>query len=546
VGAHAFAQNVPVGDPVEDYVRVLQILGKANPGGMLIRPTLADRIVMPTSTHPWAGRMTEGTQRAIGPVTVGIADPEMRAYENSDHPIYRNDGLVWQGKGAALFARIGGWARLGPLSVTFRPEVAWSENRSFAMLPPASTALSAFSDPWYGRALDRPQRFGDGAYHQWSLGQSAVRLDWRGLAVAATTENAWWGPGIENAILLSSQAPGFPRVFVGTGRPVDIGIGRVEAQWFWGGLRESQFFDATATNDVKYVTAVAFDLELDAMPGLYLGGARLYYQDWPSGGLTGDDLLVVFQGVTKQSQETPDNPGGNDARDQLLSLFARWVLPSSGVEAYVEWSRNDHAQDWRDFILQPQHSAAYVAGFQKAWVLSGGSILRWQGEVANLERSTTFLERSEGTFYTHSLAVGGFTQDGQGVGAAVGPGGDGQYVGLDWFTRWGRIGGFLRRDVHDNDTYWRLVQQGAFGEAIRRNDVELTVGAHGLGPVPVAESTSPRNDVELAVGARGAVFLGPVDLSGAIAVGRELNRYYVARNDVTNVHGELAVRWRIR
>ena len=76
-------------------------------------------------------------------------------------------------------------------------------------------------------------------------------------------------------------------------------------------------------------------------PGLYLGASRLFYRYTPQGGLSFGEYLLVFQGPTKRSQTTPTNPLGDDVRDQMFSLFARWLFPESGFEAYVEWAKND-------------------------------------------------------------------------------------------------------------------------------------------------------------------------------------------------------------
>jgi len=513
------AQDVVVGDAIEDYARVLQLLGRARPGPMLLRPLATPQMLrMDSAGHPWAGRLEARVGR-VGAIRYGVGDLETRAYVNSAHPVVANDGLVWQGKGTSLYVTAGGWARVGPVTATFRPEFAYAGNAAFATLPVADTGLSPFADAWYGAALDRPQRFGAGGYDQWSLGQSSIRVDARGFAAGVTTANAWWGPGQRQAILLSNSAPGFPRVFLGTGRPVDIGIGRIEFTWFWGGLRESGFFDQSDSNDTKYVTALAFDLEVDPVPGLYVGGARLFYLDWPSRGIRAGDLFLPLQGITKSSQVTPENPSGNDNRDQLLSLFARWVFPASGFEVYGEWARNDHAGTLRDFVLQPEHSQGYTFGLQKAWAFDGRSILRARAELIHLEQSKTLLARATPTYYVHSIVSGGFTNRGQVVGAAIGPGGDGQFVGVDWFHRRGSVGGFVRRDVHDNDTYYRLVRSNAIP---------------GFPPI---------NDVELTVGGQARLFLGAVALSATLAVGREWNRDYQERNDQTNLHAELGVHW---
>jgi hypothetical protein len=516
----AAAQSLPVGDVLEDYVRFLQLTGDVPLSSFAVRPGVP-AAWLNDSTGPWTGwRYWSGTGR-VGPVEYGIAPLEVQGFTNSDHPVSRNDGLLWQGKGVSALASAGGFVRVGPLRVTFRPQLAYAQNLAFPLLPPANTTLSPLSDPWYGRALDRPQRFGSTAFWDASLGQSTAEIEYRGFTAGVGTENMWWGPGIANGIVMSNSAPGFPHAFVGTTRPVKVGIGSLEFRWMWGRLHESAYYDTDPANDTRYVTGLVAAFQPKPIPGLFVGGSRLFYRLTPPGGMPFSEYLLVFQGLFKASQETPDNPSGNDLRDQLVSLFARWVFPASALEIYGEWARNDHAQNLRDFVLQPEHATGYTTGLQKAFPAWVETRLKVAAEFTHLERAKTLLDRPTPTFYVHTRVTHGYTHLGQLVGAAVGPGGDQQSLSGDLYAPWGGVGLFLIRQVHDNDTYYRLRASGAI-DGIRRNDVEVSVGA------------------------RGRLLLGGLEVSGALEWGRELNRYYVAGNDVTNLHAELGARWRMR
>ena len=514
-------QRVPVGDPLEDYIRLLQVAGRADLAPLSIRPLSRDRVLRSIDaeqTHPWQNRYSTARDEPQG-VWYRFPDPKARAYWNSDHPVMRADGAVWQGKGGTLQLAAGATLGYGPVTASFYPSFIVTQNREFEIVDvPSGFNISPFGDPWYGGAIDRPQRFGADGYSTFDLGQSSVRLDYGVLALGGGTENLWWGPAVRNGIVMSNSAPGFPHAFLGTSGPANIAIGKVQAQWIWGRLAESDYFDDDPDNDGRYVTGLVFDFEPAPIPGLYLGGSRLFYQLLPPGGLDFSDLFLVFQGVTKDSQSTPQNPTGNDERDQLISLFGRWVFPESGFEAYVEWARNDHARDLRDFVLQPAHSQAYTVGFQKVFELASPKLLRVHGEATHLELSKTLLDRPNPTYYVHGIVRQGYTHRGQVVGASIGPGGNSQYLGIDLFANWGKVGGFFLREDHDLDAYYRLRQQGALG--VRQNDVEMTLG----------------------VTAR--VFFPAVDLSGTLAWGRELNRYFVSRNDVTNLHLDVGLRWR--
>lgn len=522
----AEAQRVSVGGLLDDYVRLLQLAGVAAPSPLLIRPIPADIQIHPDSSHPWSS-VDRFFRKASGTVvTHGFFDPEIRNYWNSAYPRGQNDGAVWQGRGFTTQVTAGGYVKYGPLTATFRPSLIYNENRDFKLAVAADPARSVYAyafqpvggpDP----AIDLPQQFGPDAFTTFDWGETSVRLDWRGLTAGVSNEPMWWGPGIQNGIVLSNNAPGFLHGFLGTRRPVNIGIGKIEVDLVWGRLSESGYFDTVDTNDTRFFTGIVFDFEPKPLPGLYLGASRVFMQDIPEGGLPFSDYFLVFQGVTKDSQATPDNPSGNDERDQLISVFARWLLPESGFEAYVEFSRNDHNADVRDFLLEPGHSEGYTLGFQKALTLSDNRYVRLLGELTHLERSKTLLGRPTPVYYIHGIVRQGYTQRGQVLGAGVGPGGNSQYFRGDLFSGWGRAGFSFLRHVRDNDAFFEVVDLTQ-NRPFMQHHVEFTLAVDGM------------------------VFLGDLALSGSLGYSKDLNRYYIRDNDVTNVHVRFGLRWLLR
>jgi hypothetical protein len=521
------AQNLRVGDPVEDYLRVLQVAGVAAPDPFVVRPLSAERAVgaIGNAPHPWRGRIEAGLGANDSGLVAGLLSPQAAVWWNSTYPWGQNDGVVWQGRGAILSAAAGAYARWGMLRAVLRPVAVWNQNRAFPLVASLDAVRGEYTNPWHDLdhqlRIDQPQRFGDSAFSRLDLGESALWLDWHGVAAGMSQETMWWGPGMDNAIVLSNNAPGIPHGFLGTSRPVDVGIGRLSAHWIWGRLRESEYFDDNDTNDVRYVTGIVGAWEPSFLPGLTIGGTRAYMQYIPEDGLSFRDYVVVFQGLTKKSVAGPSQPGGDDARDQLLSLFLRWALPAAGFEVYGEWARNDHSADMRDFLLEPEHSQGYTLGFQKVMGgADGGRLVRLRAEATRLERSKTLLLRETPPYYTHHIVRQGYTHRGQVLGAGIGTGSNSQVLALDVFTGWGRVGGFLRRQVHDNDAYYEL-----------------------YGPV----DNFGYHDVDFALGATGLVFVGPVTAWGSLAFVRELNRNFNlghdGRNDVSNLHAELTLRW---
>ena len=84
----------------------------------------------------------------------------------------------------------------------------------FPLLANGQSGDAAFGDGLYATVVDRPQRFGDGAYARVDAGQSQVRLDLLGAAVGFSNAHEWWGPAQRYPFLLGTNAAGFPHVFV--------------------------------------------------------------------------------------------------------------------------------------------------------------------------------------------------------------------------------------------------------------------------------------------------------------------------------------------
>ena len=114
--------------------------------------------------------------------------------------------------------------------------------------------------------------------------------------------------------------------------------------------------------------------------GLELGAARFFHQAWPEDGLSLNDFTKQFESILKSSLgESPDN--------QIASVFARWAFPRSGFEIYAEYGREDHNWDFRDLILEPDHSGGYMLGITKILRSSPESFYAIRAETMNLQVS---------------------------------------------------------------------------------------------------------------------------------------------------------------
>jgi capsule assembly protein Wzi len=515
----AEAQTLPVGDPAETYLRIMQLVGRAELGSFTVRPLSREstRSAVGPAPHPWSDWLRLDPTGSNGDVAWTVGDTRLRSWLNTAYPRGQNDGAVWQGKGMTTALETTASLEWGGLSVTLNPMLLHNQNSAFELAPVTVGGLPEYAYPW--RRMDYPQRFGPEAFWTFDLGQSQVAFDWRGGRVSFGNENLQWGPGIRNAIVMGANAPGFLHASLSTNRPVDIGIGTLEGQWIWGGLGQSDWFDPALAATDRYMTGLVLTYSPSFLPGLSVGGTRVFQELVPDGGLDAAEYLLVLQGLVKSSQASVGNPRGEDERDQLLSLFARWVFPNSGFETYVEWSRNDHAASLEDFILEPEHSQGYTLGLQKATAFSGERALVLRAELTHLEAPPTFQLRPRGTYYEHSIVTQGYTNKGQLLGAGVGPGGNGQMVGFDWYDVWGKATVFAQRQVIDNDAFWVWAEQ---------------TGA-----------SFDKHDVALDFGATATWFVGDFDVGGGLMFTREWNRYFFGPK-INNVNLNLTARWRPR
>jgi len=422
--------EVFAGGEFENYLRYLQTLSivPLYPwGARAFSPAELDALVPRDTSHPWAGRYDLAARPRFAWVS-----PAVNARINTTFPFGYNDGPVWAGRGVTLDVQGGLEVRRGVLSLTVAPLAFVTQNGRFPVMPNGEAGKLAYADGTLSHQIDRPQRFGDGAYARLDPGQSALRLDWRKLAVGVTTANQYWGPATEFPIMLGNNAPGFPQAFAGTARPVDLWLLRVHGRLIWGRLAQSAFAAETAAAGVRYATGIVLDFTSRWVPGLELGITRFSHRPWPAGGPSLDDLLHILR--AGQGTDTVNLASDN----QLATAFFRWVLPRSGFEVYAEYGRDDYNATFRDFLLEPDHIGGYTIGFRKVMRRSGGRLLAVRAEVQNLQFSRLAEGRGWAPFYTHTGVSQGHTQLGQVLGSEAGSGGAGSVVAVESYSRNGR------------------------------------------------------------------------------------------------------------
>jgi len=465
VSAPLAAQGIGVQDPMQRYLRMMQLAGAAEPTSMTVLPLASADPARADSalSGPWRSGPAVDRLRAWSRASVSW-DLEARGFYNSSQPSRTNDGSVWQGRGLTVAIEGGGSVQWRALSITVRPSVRWHANDAFAIASHDLPGQSEWSYPW--RPIDLPQRFGPEPFWAADLGQSELRLETGPITFGLSSRDAWWGPGQKNGIVLGNAAGGVPRAFIGSSRPVDAAFANVEWRWMFGRLSRSDWFTSKTADPGRYLTGAIVTLSPEAVSGLHLGASLVSYGRPSRGGISLDDYLSLLV------------PTDTSTADQLGSVFFRWVLPRSGFEVYAEWARNDRSVDVEDFLLEPQHGQGYTLGLEKLFDWGPERRVSVLAELTHLEAEGTSRLRDNPTFYAHSVALEGYTHRGQLLGAVVGPGGSQQHLGATVYSARGRAELWVRRAVRDNDAFYEWADTTSFdGCLFCQHDVSFEAGA---------------------------------------------------------------------
>ncbi len=465
-------QTIPVGAPgTDDWLRSLQLMGKIDPDQSLTaRPFFTSSAFTPDSLFfltdkPDAENTRYKNRHQFGKNGVVELLPVtwLQQY-NSHHPYGWNNAGMIAAKGYQTMLSAGVYASMGPVSVQIRPEFVYAANPNFE----------------YNADYGSPT---SGNYHHFFPGQSSVRINVGAISAGISTESLWWGPGIHNSLVMSNNAPGFPHLTFNSTRPVKTPVGSFEWQLVGGKLQDAKNLlyenyymkpDASLIylapepidHDWRYFNGLVLTYHPKWTPGLFLGLTRafhVYHNDLKLNGSFLDKYLPVFSAFQKDQTTSEDQK----RRDQVTSLFARWVLAKEQIEIYGEYGWNDHSYNMDDFWGSPTHSASYLAGIRKLFPLRENQWLDFNFELTQMQQSPDYLVRDAGNWYWHYQLLQGYTNNNQIIGAGVGSGNNVQTITATWINGWKKLGVVLER-LENNPQYhavkWTDLSLGFTGQ----------------------------------------------------------------------------------
>jgi hypothetical protein len=343
-----------------------------------------------------------------------------------------NYGPAWQGRGINTTYSAGIAGRIGRLQYVFNPYLVYNQNRAYRYSP------DTLNTPPYQYAfsndIDYVMRYGDNSRIFMHPGQSAIELGLEHVTFTLSTMNFRWGPSVYNPTLMSTNAPGFPHLRIGTTKPVSTLIGDLEANAFWGLLRPSGYQASGSTRDAtRYFSAISLGYEPSFFPGFRIGFNRASYTRlnylenfWRDGfvafaGFSNPDPTVEFGSVLV-----------NDTYDHIASLSFQYRAQDSPLTFYLDFIRGDYATSLIDLLRQPEHNSGYVMGMFQVFPIDNRNHIRLIFEYVNLAAWETANIRDSGSLYVHYINTEGYTNYGQVMGAGVGPGSSAYNVQLTW------------------------------------------------------------------------------------------------------------------
>jgi len=396
---------------------------------------------------------------------------------NSHHPYNRNNGSMIPNRGYQHIISAGIYAEIGPLSIQLKPEHLYSENKDFEGFGEGPNGH--YPVIWAKRyklwnKIDMPERFGEKSISKTLIGQSSIRLNFKDLSLGISNENIWWGPSIRNSIMMSNHASGFKHITFNTTKPLKTKIGNFEWQLISGRLESSGYLPANSdfqyagtniyvpkinqegrTDDWRYLQGYSITYSPKWVSGLSLGFIRWvqaysalfegkYW--WMEGNPT---WFPVFDNLFRKNDKYENYEAQTN---EAAGMFLRWLWKDSKAEIYGEYHFNDAKQNIRDLLLDSDHSRAVTVGLQKIFKINADDFL-FSWEWTQMEQTASRLLRNAGSWYEHSWTYDGYTNEGEVLGAGIGPGSNSHYFALNRIREKEKLGIALEIIDQDNDFY---------------------------------------------------------------------------------------------
>ena len=446
------SQSLPSNQIIfEEYLRRGQLIGKIPSSSFLFRPLISSDSLALENFQYSLSILDKDSTRFFSP-ELKLLPLIMGSQLGSGNP-YPEGGKFLQAKGFQQWIASGIYGSFGPLTIQLQPEFIFAQNKNY--------------DFGYSKAvgIQNVELFGEGAYSKLLPGQSSIRMNYGSFSLGASTENIWWGPGQYNSLLFSNNAFGFQHLTLNTRKPAKTFFGSFEGQLILGKLENFAPFIRDGKEDWRYINGITFSYQPKWLPGFFFGASRVFQQYNSFNNNTWAYYFPIFEPFQKVKLIEPNSPDFNSTeyddryQSQQLTGFARIVIPKAKSEVYFEYGRRDHAVNWREFLLNPEHARAYLVGFKKLISLPNDSFFQVNGEILQQQESINLIlrygPRGGQSWASHAISQG-FTHQGQLLGPGIGPSSNVQTLETSWVQGFKKMGIRWERLNRHQDFYTKV------------------------------------------------------------------------------------------
>jgi hypothetical protein len=478
--AHANAQTVHSDIALMDYERLAQLQDSVN------APTRS--FVIRSASQFWSNTLNKPFS-AKSKATAQLVQVGYTLQSNNNLPIGYNEGNFYPAVGLQQRFTIGAHFQWQGFSLQLQPEFINAANAD----PVNFTSDPADGNYWakyylYNvNKIDNFDRFGTVPISKVFAGQSSLRFNTNNISFGISAENLWWGPGIRNSLVLTNNAPGFLHFTFNSRKPIPTKWGNIEFQTVVGKLKNT---DTEAPDNALMRTMWADGIAKKPQENrTMLGYIFSWNPKWTPNlhiGLTGANYFysTVVTPTPSVLITAAENKSGSAS---LGAVFFRYVMPKEQAEVYVEYGRANKLVTPFN-IFGDTIPTGYTAGFRKLFLSSspgqGRSPLGGRGrssarggillsvEITQLQlpdsrlifnKENVFGIPKTNSWYTHPFVSHGYTNNGQVMGASIGPGSNSQTVNISWVKGLKRIGVQAERLAHNNDFYYYNYFSGIIG-----------------------------------------------------------------------------------
>lgn len=382
---------------------------------------------------------------------------------NSFLPISFNDGNFFPSRGNQERYSIGINFKFNFLEINYQPEKVIIQN-----LPQEFFAgdVGNYWARYYQLVRNniddfRSVKFGR-AFDTINFGQSYLSLNFGKISAGISNQNIWWGPGIRNSLIFTNTAAGFKHMFINSNKPIETPIGNIEFSGIIGTIDSTRFEDPDdpymrtmweggmikKNNTSRSISAFTLNLQPKILDNFYIGYAfsRQNYQN---------DFNQNNQPYTFFSKDKP--------KMDIGVLMFRFSLPRNHAEFYAEIGQPEKSP-WPWKFFGDSSRTGFVAGLRKFFPFRNKDfVFEFSTEFTQLALMNPRLifnkdPRVDGpqfnSWYTSPLIRQGYSNDGQLMGANIGPGSTSQMLGLALRYKKNRIGIKVEKIVYNYDFYY--------------------------------------------------------------------------------------------